>query len=108
TYLRFLNSVAGDTQEVHVSPFDRAADAAAMLPPQRLCLGDYLLWIFAGQFVAIWGFVYAFPQLCDSTALGLLVLLTLYFFFVVCRSRDHFVEPSLIDENASSSTNAGR
>uniref|UniRef100_A0A158PCC8 Ubiquitin-like domain-containing protein n=1 Tax=Angiostrongylus cantonensis TaxID=6313 RepID=A0A158PCC8_ANGCA len=107
-YRRFLNSVVGDTQEVHVSPFDRAADAAAMLPPQRLCLGDYLLWIFAGQFVAIWGFVYAFPQLCDSTALGLLVLLTLYFFFVVCPSRDHFVEPSLIDENASSSTNAGR
>ncbi|VDM54665.1 unnamed protein product [Angiostrongylus costaricensis] len=107
-YRRFLNSIVGDTQEVHVSPFDRAADAAAMLSPQRLCLGDYLLWIFAGQFVAIWGFVYAFPQLCDSTALGLLVLLTLYFFFVVCRSRDHFVEPSLIDENASSSTNAGR
>ncbi|KAJ1370651.1 hypothetical protein KIN20_032429 [Parelaphostrongylus tenuis] len=107
-YRRFLNSIVGDTQDVQVSPFDRAADAAAMLPPQRLCLGDYLLWIFAGQFVAIWGFVYAFPQLCDSTALGLLVLLTLYFFFVVCRSRDHFVEPRLTGENASSSTNAGR
>lgn len=55
---------------------------------------------FPGQFVAVWGFVYAFPQLCDRTALGLLILLTLYFFFVVCRSRDHrLVEPRLRDNN---------
>ncbi|KJH42659.1 ubiquitin family protein [Dictyocaulus viviparus] len=106
-YLRLFNSVLGNTEDVNISPLDRAADAAAMPSPQRLCLGDYLLWIFAGQFVAIWGFVYTFPQLCDNTALGLLVLLTLYFFFVVCRSRDHIIELRPSDENAPS-TNTSR
>ncbi|EPB74560.1 ubiquitin family protein [Ancylostoma ceylanicum] len=81
-YRRLLSAIYREGNADETSPLDRAADAAARVPPQRLCLGDYLLWIFAGQFVAVWGFVYAFPQLCDHTALGLLVLLTLYFFFV--------------------------
>lgn len=100
TYQRLHNAVFGPADGDNVSPLDRAADAASRPVLQRLCLGDYLLWIFAGQFVAVWGFVYAFPQLCDRTALGLLILLTLYFFFVVCRSRDHrLVEPRLRDNN---------
>uniref|UniRef100_A0A1I7XS70 Ubiquitin-like domain-containing protein n=1 Tax=Heterorhabditis bacteriophora TaxID=37862 RepID=A0A1I7XS70_HETBA len=89
TYRRFHNAVFGayrPRETVH--NLDTAADAASRPRPQHICLGDYLLWIFAGQFVAVWGFVYCFPQLCDRTALGLLVLLTLYFFFVVCRSRE--------------------
>ncbi|WKX99720.1 hypothetical protein Q1695_014526 [Nippostrongylus brasiliensis] len=90
TYQRFHSTVFGTAAD-NVSHLDRAAEAAARPLPQRLCLGDYLVWIFAGQFAAVWAFVYAFPQLCDRTALGLLVLLTLYFFFVVCRSRDGVV-----------------
>lgn len=38
------------------------------------------------QFIAVWAFVWSFPQVCDNTAIGLLVLLTLYFIFVVCRN----------------------
>ncbi|CAJ0598690.1 unnamed protein product [Cylicocyclus nassatus] len=108
TYRRLLAMVYREEND-DVSPLDRAADAAARVPPPRLCLGDYLLWIFAGQFVAVWGFVYAFPQLCDHTALGLLVLLTLYFLFVVCRSREqHLAEIRPVDRPNGVSTNSDR
>ncbi|EYC30254.1 hypothetical protein Y032_0005g2541 [Ancylostoma ceylanicum] len=107
-YRRLLSAIYREGNADETSPLDRAADAAARVPPQRLCLGDYLLWIFAGQFVAVWGFVYAFPQLCDHTALGLLVLLTLYFFFVVCRSRDQLAEPRPVDRPVGVSASPDR
>ncbi|RCN33948.1 hypothetical protein ANCCAN_20215 [Ancylostoma caninum] len=107
-YRRLLSAIYREGNADETSPLDRAADAAARVPPQRLCLGDYLLWIFAGQFVAVWGFVYAFPQLCDHTALGLLVLLTLYFFFVVCRSREQLAEPRPVDRPVGISASADR
>ncbi|ETN80819.1 hypothetical protein NECAME_08896 [Necator americanus] len=108
TYRRLLSTIYRENRTDEASPLDRAADAAARVPSQRLCLGDYILWIFAGQFVAVWGFVYAFPQLCDHTALGLLVLLTLYFFFVVCRSRDQLGETRPTDEQIGISTSPDR
>ncbi|KAK6017820.1 ubiquitin family protein [Ostertagia ostertagi] len=108
TYQRIYNTIFGAPRDDGVSPLDRAADAAARVQPQPLCLGDYLLWIFAGQFVAVWGFVYAFPQMCDSTALGLLILLTLYFLFVVCRSRNRLPEPRSRDNQVVEPTSSDR
>lgn len=69
---------------------------------------NFLKVFFPGQFIAVWGFVYAFPQLCDHTALGLLVLLTLYFFFVVCRSRDQLAEPRPVDRQIGVSASSDR
>ncbi|KAK6743335.1 hypothetical protein RB195_010536 [Necator americanus] len=66
TYRRLLSTIYRENRTDEASPLDRAADAAARVPSQRLCLGDYILWIFAGQFVAVWGFVYAFPQLLSK------------------------------------------
>nr|CDJ81680.1 WD40 repeat and Ubiquitin domain containing protein [Haemonchus contortus] len=61
TYQRAYNAVFGPSRDDGISPLDRAADAAARAQPQPLCLGDYLLWIFAGQFVAVWGLFAALP-----------------------------------------------
>lgn len=64
---------------------EESAEAAARPRQTMIRIGDYLLWIFAGQFLAVWVFVCWFPEVCDRTALSLLILLTLYFVFVVCR-----------------------
>ncbi|XGW17913.1 hypothetical protein V3C99_002484 [Haemonchus contortus] len=108
TYQRAYNAIFGPSRDDGISPLDRAADAAARAQPQPLCLGDYLLWIFAGQFVAVWGFVYAFPQMCDGTALSLLILLTLYFLFVVCRSRNRLADPRLSNNQVVEPTSSNR
>ncbi|CAB3402460.1 unnamed protein product [Caenorhabditis bovis] len=52
------------------------------------------LWLFGCQLAAILSFICFFPEVVDRTAIGLMVLLSLYFVFVVYRGVNARQEPA--------------